>query len=712
MELEINPFFVTVVNSNEPITSIQITSNLDWLTLPALALGPEAVIDLSASATTPALKVFGTGVGVGVPSMISLTAGHIPNIAISQVTGLQSAINALVKTFVSGNTTALTITNNGVGDYTATPQFGTIANKIAQGNDTRFPANVSGLRKSSGLASTDVAAVAKVDYWDTTVAVASGASHAKGLVPDPGASAGTTKYLREDMTFVVPPGSGTVTSVALTLPSFLSVTGSPITTTGTLAVTLATQVKNTFLVGPVSGSNAAPAFRVFDYQDISAIVGTGASNVAQGNDTRFPASVTGLRKSSGAGSTDVAALAGVDFAAATVFGAKGASHSVGLVPDPGIGSPPYVRYLRDDSTWTVFVPDTHTLTNSMMATMPAQTIKGNPTGGVSDVVDITVKQARSSALLNIESITTHGDSDYTVLSTDKYVATSATLTADRTWTLPLANTFNSGQSITFADDFGGVGSFKLKIARSGSDLIQGSSTAVNIAVSKGSMVLVSDGNTKWSVARKTPGIVRTIFTATATYTTPTGVKALFVEVIGGGGGGGGAFGGSSQASIGGGGGAGGYANKFYNNPGASYAMTVGAGGAGGVGAASGSTGGTTQFAGDIISQGGNGGATLATGTSQTFVAPGFGGISTSGDLQLAGTGGTHGIRLSGTSALSGTGAPTEYCPAATGLFVSSANGNSTGVGYGGGGGGALSYSAVSETGGAGTQGAIIVTEYY
>jgi hypothetical protein len=39
-------------------------------------------------------------------------------------------------------------------------------------------------------------------------AVASGGSHASGCVPDPGASAGSTKYLREDMTYVVPSGSG------------------------------------------------------------------------------------------------------------------------------------------------------------------------------------------------------------------------------------------------------------------------------------------------------------------------------------------------------------------------------------------------------------------------------------------------------------------------------------------------------------------------
>jgi hypothetical protein len=38
--------------------------------------------------------------------------------------------------------------------------------------------------------------------------VASGGSHAVGLVPDPGASAGSTKFLREDATWAVPAGAG------------------------------------------------------------------------------------------------------------------------------------------------------------------------------------------------------------------------------------------------------------------------------------------------------------------------------------------------------------------------------------------------------------------------------------------------------------------------------------------------------------------------
>lgn len=48
----------------------------------------------------------------------------------------------------------------------------------------------------------------------------------------------------DDVTVNVSAGTGTVTSVAATVPSFLSVSGSPITTSGTLAVSLASTPSN------------------------------------------------------------------------------------------------------------------------------------------------------------------------------------------------------------------------------------------------------------------------------------------------------------------------------------------------------------------------------------------------------------------------------------------------------------------------------------
>jgi len=65
---------------------------------------------------------------------------------------------------------------------------------------------------------------------------ATGPNHASGNVPDPGASAGTTHFLKEKSYIQT-----AVTSVALTAPSIFTVAGSPITTSGTLALSLTLQ---------------------------------------------------------------------------------------------------------------------------------------------------------------------------------------------------------------------------------------------------------------------------------------------------------------------------------------------------------------------------------------------------------------------------------------------------------------------------------------
>ncbi|MBP5971515.1 hypothetical protein HW132_01875 [Brasilonema sp. CT11] len=98
-------------------------------------------------------------------------------------------------------------------------------------------------------------------------------------------------------------GGGTVTSVAVTAPSTeFDVSGSPVTTNGTVAIAWKNQSQNTILAAPSSGTGA-PTFRSLDTSDIPALdagkitsgtfpvgrlpVGTTGTTVAAGNDSRF-----------------------------------------------------------------------------------------------------------------------------------------------------------------------------------------------------------------------------------------------------------------------------------------------------------------------------------------------------------------------------------------------------------------------------------------
>lgn len=74
-------------------------------------------------------------------------------------------------------------------------------------------------------------------------------------------------------------GDGTVTSVGLTAPDIFSVGGSPVTSSGTLALSLATQVANRVWAGPTTGSDATPTFRALVTADLPAVSAAGLTGV-------------------------------------------------------------------------------------------------------------------------------------------------------------------------------------------------------------------------------------------------------------------------------------------------------------------------------------------------------------------------------------------------------------------------------------------------
>lgn len=205
----------------------------------------------------------------------------------------------------------------------------------------------------------------------------------------------------------------------------------------------------------------------------------------------------------------------------------------------------------------------------------------------------------------------------------------------------------------------------------------------------------------------------------ATYTPPSGARALRVTLVGGGGGAGGVDGqGSGTYAGGGAGGAGQIVLLFIPTLESSYTYTVGAGGSGGAaGANAGGTGGSTVFAGatSTATAGGGGsgvGATGATSGAAGTNSPGSTSVSGFSNYLIVPRPEPNFTRWI-------SGLPVVYSQGSSGSYGAVVPNGSSGAagpdayGYGAGGSGGAAFGTTSNyAGGSGSGGLIIIEELF
>jgi hypothetical protein len=165
---------------------------------------------------------------------------------------------------------------------------------------------------------------------DIPVFSASGTGHMQGLVPDPGSTAGTTHYLREDSTWATLPAGATYTAFSASGTAHAAgLVPDPGSAAGTTH----------FLREDATWSTlpAGATYSVFSASGTAHSAGLVPDPGSAAGTTHF------LREDSSWATIP----AGATY---SVFSASGTSHSAGLVPDPG-PTAGTTHFLREDSSW-------------------------------------------------------------------------------------------------------------------------------------------------------------------------------------------------------------------------------------------------------------------------------------------------------------------------------------------------------------------------
>lgn len=212
-------------------------------------------------------------------ALIGNVSGNVTGNLTGNVTGdLAGNVTGNLTGNVTGNVsgTAASITGNLTGDITSTGMATAIAPGVIVNGDVSATAAIAGSKISpvfgNQLVSTEQGFDIVGGTYTTNLRSATSPSTNVTLRLPPTNGSPNAVLITDgsgNTSWSALVGTGTVTSVDMTVPSILTVNGNPVTTAGTLALGLATQSPNLVLAGPTTGPAAVPTFRQLSTSEIT-----------------------------------------------------------------------------------------------------------------------------------------------------------------------------------------------------------------------------------------------------------------------------------------------------------------------------------------------------------------------------------------------------------------------------------------------------------
>lgn len=237
-------------------------------------------------------------------------------------------------------------------------------------------------------------------------------------------------------------GTGTVTSVGLTLPAIFTVTGSPVTGSGTLAATLATETANTVWAGPTTGAAAAPTFRALVNADlpVTGVVAGAYSKITVNTAGVATAGVAALDLTADVGASVLPrANGGTGVAVAvddTLLVGSGAAWVAQTLPNCPTGALGYTQATNAFSCTSTGGP-----THNLLSATHTDTVAGTPVRGDLVIANSTPAWTKLAIGTAGQVLQTNGtDPSYS------YTLARGTITANSPWSW--TQTWNNG-AITF-----------------------------------------------------------------------------------------------------------------------------------------------------------------------------------------------------------------------------------------------------------------------